>query len=339
MRDIYEYRDNFADYAHVKSILLWGDDDAVKNPEVSIIMPCYSHPDYLNTSLTSAIKQNFKGKYEIIVCDNNDLNDTPTDNQKVVEELNDSKVLYYRNEKNIGMLGNWNRLIQLAHAPFVVFLHDDDMLLPTALTTLMSIQKEYDADGINASFNTIDAKGNVLSEGKFVPNTKFGILKLHKVIKSTVIDLFLGRNGGFGCGCLFRKNCLVEIGGFSPEFFPSADYALNSVMATKYKVYFSKEPTFCYRVAENESLSVYEQFAEVDKHFRKCMRKYIHLPNFILDRLILAMYRTSKISYKVIWGKADKSLLLQQRKDDLRIQGMAHKFRLLLSDYRPFFRD
>ena len=56
MRNIYEYRDNFADYRDVKSILLWGDTNAIQNPEVSIIMPCFSHPDCLKTSLNSAIK-------------------------------------------------------------------------------------------------------------------------------------------------------------------------------------------------------------------------------------------------------------------------------------------
>ena len=65
MRDIYEYRDNFADYRDVKSILLWGDKKAIENPEASIIMPCFSHPNYLKTALNSAINQDFKGKYEI----------------------------------------------------------------------------------------------------------------------------------------------------------------------------------------------------------------------------------------------------------------------------------
>lgn len=336
MRNIYEYRDNFADYRDVKSILLWGDTNAIQNPEVSIIMPCFSHPDFLKTSLKSAINQDFKGKYEIIICDNNELTDIPTENQKIVENFANSKILYYRNEKNIGMIGNWNRLIELAHASFVVYLHDDDLLLPTALSTLIRIQKKYNADGVNAAFNKIGADGNILSEAKYVPHIKLGFLKSHKIIKSSVIDLFLGRNGGFGCGCLFRKKCLLEIGGFSPGFYPSADYALNAVMATKYNVYFCKEPTFCYRVAENESLSVYEQFAEVDKHFRNCMKKFIHIPNFILNRLILAMYRTSQISFKVMWGKADKSLLKQQRKDDLLVLKLAHRVRLLMSDFKPF---
>lgn len=336
MRDIYEYRDNFSDYKNVKSCLLWGDEKSVNCPEVSIVMPCFKRPDYLRESLGSALEQDFKGNYEIIICDNNDLNDTPTGNQSVVEEFNDDRVLYYRNETNIGMLGNWNRLVELAHAPFIVYLHDDDKLLPTALSTLTSIQKKYAADGVNATFNKIDADGNLLSEVKFCSSKKRGILTPKKITKSSVYDLFLGRNGGFGCGCLFRKQCLLEIGGFSQEFYPSADYALNAVMATKYNVYFSKLPTFCYRIAENESLSVYVQFAEADKHFRQCMKRYMKLPNALLNRIILAMYRTSKIQFKVMWGKADKSLLSTQRTDDVRIVALAHKLRALIADYTIF---
>lgn len=336
MRDIYEYRDNFSDYKNVKSYLLWGDEKSVECPEVSIVMPCFKRPDYLRESLESALTQDFKGNYEIIICDNNDLNDIPTGNQSVVEGFNDDRVLYYRNEKNIGMLGNWNRLVELAHAPFIVYLHDDDRLLPTALSTLMTIQKKYDADGVNASFNKIDAEGKIISEVRFCTSKKYGILEPMKITKSSVYDLFLGRNGGFGCGCLFRKKCLLETGGFSSEFYPSADYALNTVLATKYKIYFSKLPTFCYRIAENESLSVYEQFAEVDKHFRRCMKRYMKFPNVLLDRVILALYRTSKIQFRVMWGKADKSLLKTQRKDDLRIVVLVNKLRALVADYKIF---
>ena len=50
--------------------------------------------------------------------------------------------MYYKNEKILGMLGNWNRGIELARAPFVTYCHDDDMLLPSALSRLMELQKK-----------------------------------------------------------------------------------------------------------------------------------------------------------------------------------------------------
>ena len=48
------------------------------------------------------------------------------------------------------------------------------------------------------------------------------------------------------------------------------------------------------------------------------------------------MYRTSKITFKVMWGKADRSLFKQQRKDDLLVLKLAHTVRTLMSDFKPF---
>lgn len=105
-------------------------------------MPVFNHPDYFRKSLSSAINQDYTDDYEIIVVDNNDQTDGPTSNQVIVEEFRNPKVLYYKNEKNIGMFGNWNRGIELARASFVTYCHDDDMLLPSALSRLMELQKK-----------------------------------------------------------------------------------------------------------------------------------------------------------------------------------------------------
>lgn len=316
MRNIFEYYNNFEKYSKTKSILLWGNPGIVKEPDVSILIPCFSHPDYLLTSLKSAIEQDYDGTYEIIISDNNDLDGTKNGNQELVESINDKRVLYYRNEQNIGIFGNWNRLVELARSPFVVYLHDDDFLLPNCLTTLMSIQKKYNADGVNAYHWEADKNGKITKKVEFIKTKKFGLRTSWETEKSTSFDLFMGRKGGYGCGCLFKKQCLKEIGGFSEDFYPSADYALNAVMATKYNVYFSYVPTFVYRIAENESLSVYNQFKDVDKHFRECLRDYIKIPNWILNRIILAQYRHSALFFRVLWGKESKDILKQDKFED-----------------------
>lgn len=313
MRNIFEYCNNYRKYSKTKSILLWGKPELVKEPDVSILIPCFSHPDYLLTSLKSAIEQDYDGSFEIIISDNNDLDGKKNGNQEIVESINDKRVLYYRNEHNIGMLGNWNRLVELARAPFVVYLHDDDLLLPNCLTTLMSVKNKYNADGVNACFCKADKNGLVTNKVEFVKTKKFGLNTSWEVDKSSSFDLFMGQKGGFGCGCLYRKQCLKDIGGFSEEFYPSADYALNAVMATKYNVYFSYVPTFIYRIAENESLSVYNQFKDVDKHFRECLREYIKIPNWILNRIILAQYRHSALLFRVFWGKEPKEILNEDK--------------------------
>ena len=327
MRNIFDYFNNFEKYSNIKSILLWGDPKLVNKPDVSILIPCFSHPDYLKTSLKSALEQDYDGTFEIIISDNNDLDGKKNGNQEIVESANDKRVLYYRNKQNIGMFGNWNRLIELARAPFVVFLHDDDFLLPNCLTTLMSIQKKYNADGVNARYCKADKDGVITNKVEFITTKKLGLMTSWEVDKSSSFDLFMGQKGGFGCGCLFRKQCLKDIGGFSEEFKPSADYALNAVMATKYNVYYSYVPTFVYRIAENESFSGFPKFKDVDKHFRECLRDYINLPDCILNRIILALYRHSALFHRVLWGKESKDILKQDKFMDILIIKSVNKVR------------
>lgn len=316
MRDILEKKNCFTIYSNVKSNLLWGNPELCKNPKVSIIMPVYTHPTYFQIALKSAIEQNYTGNYEIIVVDNNDQGDAPTENQKIVEQFGNPKVLYYRNEKNIGLFGNWNRGIELAHAPYITYCHDDDMLLPNALTRLMEIQKQTGNKAIFSAYNTMDNNNNIIKSNRFTGNKKkWGILTRRDYYPYTLFDQFIS-SCGFGVGCLFSKQCLIEIGGYDPEFYPSSDYALQAHYTFRFGSVYNCIPTFNYRIAENESLKAYTLFCDVDKHFRKCMKKWLTLPDFILDRIIEANYNLSRIKYAITWGKKKETDLIPQRRSD-----------------------
>lgn len=327
MRNILEIKDNFSLYKGIKSSLLWGNSNYCKSPKVSIIMPVFNHPDYFRKSLSSAINQDYAGEYEIIVVDNNDQTDGPTSNQLIVEEFKSSKVLYYKNEKNIGMLGNWNRGIELARAPFVTYCHDDDMLLPSALSRLMELQKETGDKAIFSAFNKMDDRETIFSLSEYFSKRKLGILVSCDCYPYTLFNQFIG-SAGFGVGCLFSKKCLLEIGGYDPEFYPASDYAMQAHYTFRYGSVYNCIPTFNYRVAENESLTVYDKFAEVDRHFRNCMKKHIGLPNFVLNRIIKANYNISKINFAIIWGKENISLHENVRFGDKLIMYIVYKLAL-----------
>lgn len=315
MRNIFEKKNNFITFKNIKSNLIWGNLKSCKNPKVSIIMPVFNHPEYFRLSLKSAIEQDYTEEYEIIVVDNNDQGEGPTENQKIVEQFNNPKVLYYRNEKNIGMFGNWNRGIELAHAPYITYCHDDDMLLSNALTRLMKIQKRTGNKAIFSAYNTMDCNNNITQLNKFPNKKKWGIFTRRDYYSYTLFNQFIS-SCGFGVGCLFSKQCLIEIGGYDPEFYPSADYALQAHYTYRFGSVYNCIPTFNYRIAENESIKTYYLFCEVDKHFRKCMRKCLMLPNFILDRIIEANYNISKINHAIKWGKKDESDLPSRRTSD-----------------------
>jgi cellulose synthase/poly-beta-1,6-N-acetylglucosamine synthase-like glycosyltransferase len=88
MKNVFETRNNYIQYAHIKSHLLYGDYSKCKYPTVSILMPIYNHPNYFKEALLSVINQNYQSEYEIVVVDNNDLSDEINLNQQIVTELN-----------------------------------------------------------------------------------------------------------------------------------------------------------------------------------------------------------------------------------------------------------
>ncbi len=324
MNDIFEYVDNFSTYKDVSSSLKYGDTANVPNPEISVIMPVYRRPELFRIALQSVLNQDFAGEYEILVIDNDVENPGKNDNQRIIEEFGSPRILYYRNERNIGMFGNWNRGVELARAPYLTYCHDDDMFLPDTLSILMSTKKRNDDRAVFGAHNTIDSAGNVVNKVSY-PRRKFRLLCEKEKFQYGKCDVFVS-SPGFGCGCLFSRDKMIEIGGYNPQFYPSSDYALNAVYIFNYGGIFCNKPTFNYRIAENESLKVYEQFVIVDKHFRECMSNKLKAPKFILNRIILANYRITKLSFAVNWGKKSPEILRQIKFSDkliMKLIGLA----------------
>lgn len=328
MRDIFEYENNFATFKAIESVLIWHKDDCPQQPKVSIIMPVYNHSDFFRIALSSAIAQSYADDYEIVVVDNNPLSDTKTPHQLIAESFDSNKVRYYRNRENIGMFGNWNRSIELARAPFVVFLHDDDMLLPHALEVLMKIQMTSGDKAIFSSYNKINEKGEIIGRADKTDISVYRIFRKKTIYEYSIFNEFVS-SPGFGIGCLFSRRCLLEIGGYSPEFYPSSDYALNAAYTRKFGSVYNCTPTFNYRIAENESINIYDQFAEMDKHFKHCMMKHINLPNLLLKAFINAQYRINTVNFAVKWGKKDRQEFPHAKFKDRLIVGLFNKYHSL----------
>ncbi|MDF2672731.1 MAG: glycosyl transferase, group 2 family protein [Clostridiales bacterium] len=95
-------------------------------PLVSILIPAYNRPDYLEQALKSAIEQSYEN-IEIIICDDSTNND-------VFNMVNSyiplhSNILYFKNDKPLGEKGllNAQKCLDLSSGEYVNFLMDDDL--------------------------------------------------------------------------------------------------------------------------------------------------------------------------------------------------------------------
>lgn len=112
-------------------------ENSYPQPLVSVITPTYNRPEYLKQALTSAVNQTYRN-IEIIVSDNC----SPESPQAIVESFNDSRIRFYRNSSNLGMLVNAIKTFKYARGKYVASLLDDDMWEPDYLAKLVPLLEE-----------------------------------------------------------------------------------------------------------------------------------------------------------------------------------------------------
>ncbi|OAM89475.1 hypothetical protein AW736_08785, partial [Termitidicoccus mucosus] len=100
--------------------------------DIEILVTTYNRAAYLKAALTSIVNQTIKG-IPITVLDNASTDNT----QAIVESFGHHKVIYSRARENGGGIANAKRGQALAHARYVMLLHDDDILHPQFLERVL----------------------------------------------------------------------------------------------------------------------------------------------------------------------------------------------------------
>lgn len=130
--------------------------------KISICIPTYNRPELLMEALNSCLNQTLK-PFEIIIGDDSKDNET----QEAIRILKESKkdkelVRYFKNPVSLGQAANVNSLIKRVRGDKMVLLHDDDLLLPWALSVMATAFEEDPALGaVYGKQYIIDHEGKV----------------------------------------------------------------------------------------------------------------------------------------------------------------------------------
>ena len=92
-------------------------------PQVSFVVPCYKHGHFLAECVESILQQSY-GDFEILVMDDCSPDDTPA----IARTFTDPRVIYVRNETNLGHLRNYNKGLSLARGRYLWLINVDDKL-------------------------------------------------------------------------------------------------------------------------------------------------------------------------------------------------------------------
>jgi len=92
---------------------------------ISVVLPAYNAELYIKEAIDSVLAQTFTN-FELII-----LNDGSTDKtEEIILSYQDSRIVYVKNEHNLGLIGTLNKGMALAKGKYIARMDADDICFP-----------------------------------------------------------------------------------------------------------------------------------------------------------------------------------------------------------------
>jgi len=122
---------------------------------VSIIMPSYNTASFIEETIQSVLNQTYTN-WELIIVD-----DCSTDNtDEVLENIKDSRIRYFKNDKNSGAAVSRNKALREAKGQWIAYLDSDDLWMPEKLEKQIHFMETNGYAFSYTNYEEIDVNGN-----------------------------------------------------------------------------------------------------------------------------------------------------------------------------------
>lgn len=182
---------------------------------VSIILPTYNGEKFISGAIESVLAQSYKD-WNLLVIDDGSTDKTA----EIVKEFSkkDTRIKYFRNERNLGIQKTLNRGLKLAQGEYIARIDDDDRWIDSnkLKKQVEFLDNNYNYVLIGTGTVVVDKNGRELF--RFLnPQTDEDIRKR-----------ILSRNCFTHSSVMFRKKEILRLGGYdeTKDVQHSEDYNL-----------------------------------------------------------------------------------------------------------------
>ncbi|QLY39829.1 glycosyltransferase [Hujiaoplasma nucleasis] len=199
------------------------------NDLVSIIIPTYKREfNILSRAIESVLNQTYKNIEIIIIDDNITSEKKYYDIKNKVRMLNDPRVIYFKNENNLGGALSRNKGIELSNGDYVTFLDDDDIYLENKVKNQILYMKVNDLDLCFTNLIFHNKNGKLVDFRNFSWIKDFSeknLLKQHLMHHLTGTPTFM-----------YKSDCLKRIGMFDNVNMGQEFYLMLKSINAKLKI-------------------------------------------------------------------------------------------------------
>ena len=187
--------------------------------EVAVIMAAHNEEQFIERALRSCVGQTVpRDSFDVVVIDDGSTDAT----RRIAESFGGVAVL--SNETKLGLPAALNRGLKSAHARFVVRVDADDYVHQDFIRVLsLYLELNPHMDAVACDYYTVDAHEQHLE---------------HVNCEERPI----------GCGIMFRKDRLIELGLYDESFLMAEDLDLRLRFEKRWKMHRVELPLYRYRL-------------------------------------------------------------------------------------------
>ncbi|MEJ6981964.1 glycosyltransferase [Pedobacter sp. P351] len=253
-------------------------DQDIVRPLWSVIIPTFNCSQYLKETIESVLMQDpGVENMEIWVVD-----DCSQENPKhIVDDLGKGRINFYRQERNVGQLNNFNTCLNLAKGKIIHLLHGDDFVHAGFYESLKTIVSN---NNIGAGFTghyKVNQTGAVLNSSQALA-TSPGVIEdfLALILKKQVIET---------PSIVVKREVYEKLGAFNKDLSWVEDWEMWVRIACKFKFYYEPAHLASYRVHDSSNTAdsiITGRFIEDAAKAIKVISVYLNFPENKKKQLI-----------------------------------------------------
>ena len=230
-------------------------------PHISICIPTYNGEAFIETCLDSVLSQSYDD-FEVILVDDCSLDTTPEILQHYAQL--DPRIRVFTNQHNIGLVGNWNRCIELSAGEWIKFIFQDDYLLPRCLEEMMRVvdasshflvcDREFIFEG-HLSQRMLDTYQNCPQLSQIVGHTRRLEAREFCLLLQEMESFWYWNFIGEPSTVMFRKDLVRHLGFFAANLIQQCDHEYWLRIGCNYGITSIPQKLAAFRVHENSCSS------------------------------------------------------------------------------------
>ena len=226
--------------------------------KIDILLATYNGQEFLREQIDSILNQSYQN-FNLIISDDSSEDET----YKILKEYEkkDSRIRLFRQEKNLGLIQNFEFLLKQVTSDYFMFSDQDDIWKENKIEKSINKLKQEKAALVYTDLEIVDKNLEIIYPSYWKYKNIYKKIKKYNNFEALYLNNFVT-----GCTILAKSNYIKDIVPLpKTSKFMLHDYWTALVIASKDKIAYLDEPTIKYRQHKNNRVGSSRRSDKIEK--------------------------------------------------------------------------